>query len=233
MFVLTIVTQKNGDTVYFDQPLPKVHFMKLFSCSLYNSWDTLEGGSAGSQDRKHNPAGKVSKLPAGHYDLDGLAKKITNLFSKLANDTPMAETDTYYKLIAETNSPLGQLVIENTGTSRISLDDNLVKLFGTGQNLPPITFIKRVITTTSYFIHCDLIDKNINLFNAKRSEILAKFDITGKPYEKVRYDASYQQPFRDCSTDKYVNSITLGVKNQDGELFDFKGLPIEYELELN
>ena len=42
MVVLTIVRQKNGETVYFSPPLPKVHFMKLLSCSLYNSWDTVK-----------------------------------------------------------------------------------------------------------------------------------------------------------------------------------------------
>ena len=75
MVVLTIVTQKNGDTFYFGTPIPKVHFIKLLSCSLYNSWDTIKGGSAALQDRKLNPSSKVSKLPAGHYDLDSLAKK--------------------------------------------------------------------------------------------------------------------------------------------------------------
>ena len=150
-------------------------------------------------------------------------KKITNLFLKLPYDG----------LIAETNNPLGQLVIMNTATSRISLDDNLVKLFGTGQYLPPITIIKRLMIPTAYFIHCDLIDKNNNLFNGKRSDLLAKFDITGKPYEKVTYDTSLQFPFRDCSTDSHVNSIILSVRDQDGELFDFKGLPIEFELGLN
>ena len=223
MVVLTIVTQKNGDTFYFDTPIPKVHFMKLLSCSLYNSWDTIKGGSAALDNRQLNPSGKVSKLAAGHYDLDSLAKEITNLFLKFP----------YHELNAETNSPLGQLVIKNTGSSRISLDDNLVKLFGTGNTLPMITNIKHVMTTTAYFIHCDLIDKTNNLFNAKRSDLLAKFDITGKPYEKVRYNASSQQPFRDYSTDKHVNSITLSVRNQDSELFDFKGFPLEFELELN
>ena len=125
------------------------------------------------------------------------------------------------------------MVIKNVGTSRISLDDDLAKLFGTGKYLPMITSIKRISTTMAYFIHCDLIDKTNNLLNAKRSDLLAKFDITGKPYQKVRYDASSQQPFRDCSTDSHVNSITLSVRNQDGELFDFKGLPLEFELELN
>lgn len=31
MVVLTIVTQKNGKTVYFDEPIPKLHFIKLMS----------------------------------------------------------------------------------------------------------------------------------------------------------------------------------------------------------
>ena len=223
MVVLTIVTPKNGDTIYFDQPFPKVHFMKLLSCSLFNSWDTLNGGSAGLDDTKLNPNGKISKLSAGHYDLDSLAKKRTNLFSELLYDG----------LIAETNSPLGQLVIRNIGTSQIRLDDDLVKLFGTGQTLPPITIIKRLMMPTAYFIHCDLIDKNNNLLNGKRSDLLAKFDITGKPYQKVRYDTSLQFPYRDCSTDSHVSSVTLSVRDQDGELFDFKGMPLEFELELN
>ena len=109
----------------------------------------------------------------------------------------------------------------------------MAKLFKTGQILPLKTNVKQILTTTAYFIHCDLIDKTNNLFDGKRSDLLAKFDITGKPYQKVSYNASSQQPFRDCSTDKHVNSITLSVRNQDGELFDFKGMPIEYELELN
>ena len=83
MVVLTIVTSNNGETIYFDLPFPKVHYMKLLSCSLYNSWDTLKnGGSAGLDDRKLNPSGTISKssgtiskLPAGHYDLGSLAKK--------------------------------------------------------------------------------------------------------------------------------------------------------------
>ena len=223
MVVLTIVTQKNGSTVYFDSPIPKVHFMKLLSCSLFNSWDTINGGSASLDDRRLNPSGAVSKLASSHYDLDSLAKKITNLFSDL----------NYRGLETEKNTPLGQLVINNFGASRISLDDNFVKLFGTDNTLPLLTKIKHAMKTTAYFIHCDLIDKANNLYNNKRTDLLAKFDVKGKPYEKVSYVSSSQQPFRDCSTDKHVNSITLSVRNEDGELFDFKGMPIEYELELN
>ena len=55
----------------------------------------------------------------------------------------------------------------------------------------------------------------------------------GKPYEKVRYDASPQQPIRDCSTSEHVNSITISVRDKNGQLFDFKNMPLEFELELN
>ena len=46
MVVLTIVTQNNGETVFLDEPIPQVHFMKLISCSLYNSWLNLKNGGS-------------------------------------------------------------------------------------------------------------------------------------------------------------------------------------------
>ena len=78
-----------------------------------------------------------------------------------------------------------------------------------------------------------MIDRNFNFFNNKKSDLLAKIDVKGGPYEKVRYDASPQQPIRDCSPISHVNSITISVTDQDGELFDFKDTPLEFELELN
>jgi len=93
--------------------------------------------------------------------------------------------------------------------------------------------VKRLTAPTTYFIHCDLIDKKQNLFNRRRSDLLAVVDVKGKPYEKVTYHSSPQQVLRECGTDKFINSITLNVKDENGELFDFKGLPLCFELELN
>ena len=68
-------------TVYFDEPIPQVHFMKLISCSLYNSWHTLKReGSAVLGDEKKDNSVPVSKIPPGHYNLEGLAKVIDGLF---------------------------------------------------------------------------------------------------------------------------------------------------------
>ena len=105
MVVLTIVTQQNGETIYFEDPIKKVHFMKLISCSLFNSWDILKKEDlASSGDENKDKALSVSKLPPGHYNLESLAKEINGLFAKYS-----------YKLETEINQPVGQLVIKNFG----------------------------------------------------------------------------------------------------------------------
>jgi len=53
------------------------------------------------------------------------------------------------------------------------------------------------------------------------------------PYDKVNYPSLLQEALRECSTDRHVSQITLKVKDESGELFDFKGLPLEFVLELN
>ena len=95
--------------------------------------------------------------------------------------------------------------------------------------------VKLIRSPTAFFILCDLIDKNNNLFKGEKNifDILAKLDVKGNPYEKVRYDASPHQPFCDCSTGSHVNSITISIREQDGELFDFNGLQLEFVLKIN
>jgi len=78
-----------------------------------------------------------------------------------------------------------------------------------------------------------LIEKEQNLFNSKKSDVLALFDINGKPFEKVSYHGSPQHVLRDCTTDEFINSFTISIKDENGKLFDFKGFPLISELELN
>ena len=52
-------------------------------------------------------------------------------------------------------------------------------------------------------------------------------------YEKITYETAQQHVLRDTSTGDYVNSLTISVKDVDGNLFDFHGLPLEFEVELN
>ena len=125
-----------------------------------------------------------------------------------------------YEISAETYSPTGQLIISNHGKRPLRIDRDLSIFLDIGRELKKeIIVVKQIKKPTSYFIHCDLIDRNHNFLNNKKSELLAKIDVKGRPYEKVRYDASPQQPIRDCLTSSHVNSITISVRDQDGELF--------------
>jgi len=198
--------------------------MKLISCILFNSWDTLKKEGSGSLgDKNKDRVLSVSKIIPGHYNLESMAKQIDGLFDKYG----------YKQLETEINQPVGQLVIKNFGAKPIELDRDLANLLGIGRKLDLTTFVKRLTYRTTYFIHCNLIDTERNLFNGKRSDVLALFDVKGKPYEKLSYQGSPQQVLRDCSTDEFINSITISVKDENGELFDLKGFPLLFELELN
>jgi len=222
MVVLTIVSEKNGEAIFFDALIPQVHFIKLISCSLYNSWDTLKKEGSANIELKEGVKSVIRILP-GHYDLQSLGKEIDNLFDRY----------NYKQLETEIHQPNGQLVIRNFGAKPIELDNDLASLLGIRRKLALTTFVKQITAPTAYFIHCDLIDKSKNLFNHRRSDLLAVIDVKGKPYEKVTYHSSPQQVLRECATDKFINSITLSVRDENGDLFDFKGLPLAFELDLN
>ena len=214
--------QKNGETVFLDQAIPKVHFMKLISCSLVNSWDTLKKQGLAIMGEETKPI-DTSTIPAGHYTLETLAELINDMFP----------SSFVTNLKTKINTPKALLQIEKVVSQKISFSRDLNNLLGIDGVLKQKTNVKRLRLPSAYFIHCDLIDRDFNLFNNKKSDLLAKIDVKGKPYEKVRYDSSPQQPIRDCSTSKHVKSITLSVRDENGILFDFKNMPLEFELEQN
>ena len=54
------------------------------------------------------------------------------------------------------------------------------------------------------------------------------------PFEKVHYQTPQPHVLRDTDSGDYdVNSITLSVKDEKGNLFDFNNHPLEFELEIN
>ena len=113
------------------------------------------------------------------------------------------------------------------------LSNNLLQLLGI-QRLLLFTFVKRLTSPSTYFMHCDLIDKRQNLLNGKPSTVLARFDIRGRPFEKIHYQTTQQHVLRDTSTGDYdVNSITVSVCDEKGNPFDFNDQPLEFELEIN
>ena len=117
--------------------------------------------------------------------------------------------------------------------NNVTFSNSLLQLLGI-QRLSFITFVKRLTAPSTYFVHCDLIDKRQNLLNGKPSTVLARFDIRGKPFEKVHYQSPQPHVLRDTESGDYdVNSITLSVQDENGNLFDFNNQLLEFEVEIN
>ena len=217
MVLLTVVTTSNPHTLYFDHPIEKPNYIRLLSASLYNSWNNLKKiGRLTAYDSKGSPQSHI--LLPGFYSLEALGAMFTNAF----------------KGSFKINQPTGAIVIQNQTGKQLLLDDDFAALLGSDKSLGVLTTIKKLNSPTTYFVHCDLMDKKQNLFNGKPSTVLARFDVRGQPFEKVHYQTPQPHVLHDTDSGDYdVNSITLSVKDENSNLFDFNNHPLEFEVEIN
>ena len=93
--------------------------------------------------------------------------------------------------------------------------------------------IDNVSNPKNYLINCDLIHKQQSLLNGKPSSLLACFDIRGKPYEKIHYQNTNLNVLRDVSADKHLTNMTLSLRDEKNNLFDFNRLPLQFQIEIN
>ena len=225
MVLLTVVTTSNPHTLYFDHPIEKPNYIRLLSASLYNSWYNLTENAAIVYINLSNNKSLTKSFIPGHYTIKQLAKAIQGAFPP---DTVVLKT--------ELNTIQGGMTISNPHREEITVSSNLAKLMGIDPDINGggIIDVKRLTSPSTYFVHCDLIDKRQNLLNGKPSTVLARFDVRGQPFEKVHYQTPQPHVLRDTDSGDYdLNSITLSVKDENGNLFDFNGMPLEFEVEIN
>ena len=173
-------------------------------------------------DKDKNPRSHL--FFPGFYTLETLSYTLENVYKEVFGIT----------IPTQKNQPTGAMVIYNKTGNKILLDEDLADFLGYDKELNHISFIKRLNSPTTYFIHCDLVDKRQNLLNGKPSTVLARLDIRGQPFENVHYQTPQQHVVRDTSTgDCDVNSMTISVCDEKGNLFDFNDQPLEFELEIN
>ena len=231
MVLLTIFTTSNPHTLYFDHPIEKPSYIRLLSASLYNSWYNLkENGimsarlNKGQNAQSSGGAGDPTyvSITSGHYTPESMAKAITEAF-KAKNIT----------LEVETRTSLGVMNILNPKNKySFTLSNNLKELFGVSLQVNSNILVRRFNSKNSYFIHSDLVDKRQNLLNGKPSTLFAKLDVKGQPYTKITYQTTQTHVLRDTDSGDYdVNNIS--VHDEKGNLFDFNGMPLEFELEIN
>ena len=225
MVLLTVVTTSNPHTLYFDHPIEKPNYIRLLSASLYNSWYNLKQNAAIVYNNLSNNKTLTKSFIPGHYTIKQLAKAIQGAFPP---DTVVLTT--------ELNTIQGGMTISNPHREEITVSSNLAKLMGIDPDINGggIIDVKRLTSPSTYFVHCDLIDKKQNLLNGKPSTVLARFDVRGQPFEKVHYQTPQPHVLRDTDSGDYdLNSITLSVKDENDNLFNFNGMPLEFEVEIN
>ena len=229
MVVLTIVTQKNGETVYFDEPILRVHLMRLVSCSLYNSWHNLKMVESLTIRQTNQP----TSIPEGNYTVTSLAKEHMESFKEfnpsgvkmeISTNTPNSVMKIQTSLAKPVIQQQGSIALKPNPNRDISVNHTLARFIGVDTQLPEVSYIKKLKSPSSYFIHCDLINPTKNFFNGKRSDMIN---------DKFNYPSLPQEALHDCSTGQEVKQISLSVKDESGEMFDFKDLPLEFILEIN
>ena len=222
MTILTIITNANDQTVYFENPLERgFEYIRLISCSLFNSWYNLkEKGEIGFVDNSGITTTK--RIPPGNYTLSSIGKELKEIF---ANEGVEVKFD----------DASGPIVIKNPLNKSVLFDRDLTYLLGLGssprERLKKQAVINRLASFNNYFIHCDLLDKEENLFNGKPSSILACFDIVGKSFERVEYSPK-EITMKKITSVKYISSIRITVTDENGELIDFNNLPLRFEIEI-
>ena len=232
MVIVTVTTSENPHTVYLDQqPIKKPSYIRLLSCSLYNSWNSLEKDGIIFYKKVNKQDEETRYLRMGNYSLDDIG----NIFEKGFPEKNMFFVN---KGIARRSL----IITANEAKIKtFGLNESLIKLFkvpgyknsGTSKDYFRQIKIDNVSNPKNYFINCDLIDKQQSLLNGKPSSLLACFDIRRKPYEKIHYQNTYLNVLRDVSADNHVTNMTLSVTDETSDLFDFNGLPLQFQIEIN
>ena len=143
MVLLTVVTTSNPHTLYFDHPIEKPSYIRLLSASLYNSWNTLKEEAVISATDPNKTL--EAKLLPGYYTIDSLVKE----FNDLSAHNPK------FVITAKAHTPVGSMIIYG---NNVTFSNSLLQLLGI-QRLSFITFVKQLTAPSTYFVHCDLIDK--------------------------------------------------------------------------
>ena len=122
MTILTIITNANGHTVYFEKTLERgFEYIRLIGCSLYNSWYNLkERGEIGFVD---NGITTTKRIPPGNYTLSSIGKKLQGLFSEEGIEVKFDDAS-------------GLIIIENPLGRKVLFDRELTYLLGLSAGNP-------------------------------------------------------------------------------------------------
>lgn len=211
MVVLTVASNTNPTIIILEEALPRTTHVKLLSCSLPNSWDNVhETGKASIKDSEGNEVSALT-FPPGHYSLENIQYSMKVLFGSK-------------KFYIYLNQPFRAILIfDKEASFSLAFDDKLKKFMDL-KSTDNGMVVKRLNQLTSYLIHCDLVEPKSNYFNGRKSTLLKTVEIRGESFERVHYTFPEEENFREAFKNRGVNGVTLSVKDENGELFNFNGV---------
>ena len=165
----------------------------------------------------------TKRIPPENYTLSSIGKKLEEIFNDEGIEVKFDDAS-------------GPIVIKNPLNKNVLFDRDLTFLLGLNagnlrERLRKQAVINHLASFNNYFINCDLLNKDENLFNGKPSTILACFDIVGKSFERVQYSPK-DITMKKITSGKYISSIRITVTDENGELIDFNNLPLRFEIEI-
>ena len=139
----------------------------------------------------------TKRIPPENYTLSSIGKKLEEIFNDEGIEVKFDDAS-------------GPIVIKNPLNKNVLFDRDLTYLLGLGagnqrERLKKQAVINRLASFNNYFINCDLLDKEENIFNGKPSTILACFDVDGPSFERVEYSPK-EITIKKITSGKYISS---------------------------
>ena len=128
------------------------------------------------------------------------------------------------KAAIEINNPIGY---------KIEIDKDLISLLGIRERIQTKNYINCLNGFNKYLVRCDILSSQENLLSGKPTDILACFDIKGKPQERVVYKD--EEPiWRKIESENIISShsIKLTVTDEENHVINFNGPPMIFQIEI-
>ena len=124
----------------------------------------------------------------------------------------------------------GVITLKNPDSLKLKFSPSFVDFLGVPGIVESDATISNLKAKFVMYVHCDLVDPARNLLNGKKSNLLVLFQGFNPCFSQMSYHSSNRSDFRCASTSRNVRSVTLSVKDEDGELINFCNQKFYFEL---
>jgi len=235
-------TSDQGD-LEFKPPLINVTSIKLKSVKLCNSFynisadlgnNTIAFTAVSGSGPSSRRTDTIINILDGIYNLMDIEKTLNDSIKKKSGD--IGDVQLKFKHDNLNNHvTISKQVKKDSPVTLFYISGKFLKLLGfeNAMVIVPQTsdYGMKINPIVNYYIHCDLIDKRMNYFNSKESDVICilPLDQTKRWWSMLNYSSL------DCTfkPSKYViNSMKLWITDVENNRIHLNGYPVIYELEI-